>query len=87
MLIDEERTTQEVDMAQKIAQELNQISNMRVNTGFTQVTSQTGEDLYNKALKEPLITKAYDAFRKHKSVNKDQDTLVPTETYIEDQYK
>lgn len=34
--------------------------------------------------REPLITKAYDAFRKHKSVAKPQKMLVPTETYIED---
>ena len=41
----------------------------------------------NKTVKEPLITKAYDAFRKHKSVHKNGVNLVPTETYIEDQYK
>ena len=32
---------------------------------------------------EPLITKAYDAFRKHKSVNK-VDNLVPTEEYLDE---
>ena len=35
---------------------------------------------------EPLITKAYDAFRKHKSVNK-VDNLVPTEAYIDEQFR
>ena len=84
MLMEEEKTAQEVDMAQKIAQELNQISNMRLQTGFTNVTSQNGEEIYNKAQKEPLITKAYDAFRKHKSVHKQAENLVPTEAYIMD---
>ena len=35
---------------------------------------------------EPLITKAYDAFRKHKSVNK-VDNLVPTEEYLDEQFR
>lgn len=35
---------------------------------------------------EPLITKAYDAFRKHKSVNK-VENLVPTEAYIDEQFR
>ena len=51
---------------------------------MSHLTSQNGEELYNKAKKEPLITKAYDAFRKHKSVYKNGENLVPTETYIED---
>lgn len=35
---------------------------------------------------EPLITKAYDAFRRHKSLNKGQN-LVPTEKYIDQQLR
>ena len=31
---------------------------------------------------EPLITKAYDVFRKNKN-NRKENTLVPTEEYIE----
>ena len=50
--------------------------------------AQTGNSsmLVNSKRKEPLITKAYDAFRKHKSLNK-VDNLVPTEEYIDEQYQ
>ena len=35
---------------------------------------------------EPLITKAYDVFRKNKN-HKKGDTLVPTEEYIESKFQ
>lgn len=60
MLIDEEKQTQEVEMAQKIAKELSEQHQLGANT-----TSHI-----QSKVKEPLITKAYDAFRKQKSVNK-----------------
>lgn len=70
---------------------MNEISNLRVRTGLSRERpSNNGlsDDLYTKSLKEPLITKAYDAFRKQKSsFQKRAENLVPTEAYIEDQYK
>ena len=42
----------------------------------------------DKKRTEPLITKAYDAFRRNKHIDlKVLDNLVPTETYIDQQYK
>ena len=85
MLLDEERVA-----AQNNAIYLSHELDPKENTYQTLVSdgrpypSGNTSMLVEPKRTEPLITKAYDAFRKHKSLNKVADNLVPTEEYIDE---
>jgi hypothetical protein len=87
MLVDEERAMHQAKVAHRMAQELQNLKN-NMSTAISDVDQSYADEKstagVSQVTREPLITKAYDAFRKNKAVTK---TLVPTEAYIEDQYK
>ena len=87
MLLDEERAANQ-NVPLRMSYEIDPKNPHRQSASFADQSrsyhpTQMSSMLVEPKRTEPLITKAYDAFRKHKSVNK-VDNLVPTEEYLDE---
>ena len=94
MLMEEERFVTEANNAAKLSAEIaqwqkeSQKVKADVNNSYALSDTRSNDtSIIAEKKREPLITKAYNAFRETKNKHIDIDNLMPTEAYLDEQTK